>query len=70
MEKLSGHLDVTDLRQYLVHALAVDKVTGRQDAGSGKARVQRKLRTLTDFLINIVGYACEAIVAVEFNPPL
>ncbi|XP_062705239.1 uncharacterized protein LOC134287427 [Aedes albopictus] len=79
VEQLCGHLEAADLRQHLVNPLLIKSLVAklpdrekREWVHYRRGRGETTLRTLTDFLMDIVADACEANVDVdfvEFNPP-
>ncbi|XP_062701927.1 uncharacterized protein LOC134285360 [Aedes albopictus] len=76
VEQLCGHLEAADLRQHLVNPLLIKSLVAklpdrekREWIHYRRGRGETTLRTLTDFLMDIVADACEANVDVEFNPP-
>ncbi|XP_062708301.1 uncharacterized protein LOC134288217 [Aedes albopictus] len=78
VEQLCGHLEAADLRQHLVNPLLIKSLVAklpdrekREWVHYRRGRGETTLRTLTDFLMDIVADACEANVDVdfvEFNP--
>ncbi|XP_062704770.1 uncharacterized protein LOC134287082 [Aedes albopictus] len=75
VEQLCGHLEAADLRQHLVNPLLIKSLVAklpdrekREWVHYRRGRGETTLRTLTDFLMDIVEDACEANVDVEFNP--
>ncbi|XP_062713145.1 uncharacterized protein LOC134284014 [Aedes albopictus] len=75
VEQLCGHLEAADLRQHLVNPLLIKSLVAklpdrekREWIHYRRGRGEITLRTLTDFLMDIVADACEANVDVEFNP--
>ncbi|XP_062702122.1 uncharacterized protein LOC134285435 [Aedes albopictus] len=76
VEQLCGHLEAADLRQHLVNPLLIKSLVAklpdrekREWVHYRRGRGETTLRTLTDFLMDIVADACEANVDAEFNPP-
>ncbi|XP_062709442.1 uncharacterized protein LOC134288477 [Aedes albopictus] len=79
VEQLCGHLEAADLRQHLVNPLLIKSLVAklpdrekREWVHYRRGRGETTLRTLTDFLMDIVADACEANVDVdfvEFNSP-
>lgn len=75
VEQLCGHLEAADLRQHLVNPLLIKSLVAklpdrekREWVHYQRGRGEATLRTLTDFLMDIVADACEANVDVEFKP--
>ncbi|XP_062553708.1 uncharacterized protein LOC134218650 [Armigeres subalbatus] len=75
VEQLCGHLEAADLRQHLVNPLLIKSLVAklpdrekREWVHYRRGRGETTLRTLTDFLMDIVADACEANVDVEFKP--
>ncbi|XP_062535635.1 uncharacterized protein LOC134204849 [Armigeres subalbatus] len=74
VEQLCGHLEAADLRQHLVNPLLIKSLVAklpdrekREWIHYRRGRGETTLRTLTDFLMEIVDDACEANVDFDFN---
>ncbi|XP_062711976.1 uncharacterized protein LOC115267455 [Aedes albopictus] len=75
VEQLCGHLEAADLKQHLVNPLLIKSLVAklpdrekREWVHYRRGHGETTLRTLTDFLMDIVADACEANVDVEFVP--
>ncbi|XP_058838037.1 uncharacterized protein LOC131693851 [Topomyia yanbarensis] len=75
VEQLCGHLEAADLRQHLVNPLLIKSLVAklpdrekREWVHYRRGHTETTLRSLTDFLMNIVEDAYEANVDVEFKP--
>ncbi|XP_062704050.1 uncharacterized protein LOC134286454 [Aedes albopictus] len=75
VEQLCEHLEAADLKQHLVNPLLVQDLVDKLPDNDKREWVRFKrgkkkvtLRTLTDFLSEIVSEACEANVSFEYKP--
>ncbi|XP_065077560.1 uncharacterized protein LOC135700833 [Ochlerotatus camptorhynchus] len=75
VEQLCGHLEAAELRQHLVNPLLIKSLVAklpdrekREWVHYRRNKGEQTLRTLTDFLMEIVEDACEANVDVDFKP--
>ncbi|XP_053699180.1 uncharacterized protein LOC128746160 [Sabethes cyaneus] len=75
VEQLCGHIEAADLRQHLVNPLLIKSLVAklpdrekREWVHYRKSKGEPTLRTLTDFLMEIVEDACEADVDVDLTP--
>ncbi|XP_062704792.1 uncharacterized protein LOC109426472 [Aedes albopictus] len=74
VEQLCDHMEAADMRQHLVNPLLIKSLVAklpdrekREWVHYRRGRGEVTLRTLTDFLMDIVADACEANVDMEFE---
>ncbi|XP_065094567.1 uncharacterized protein LOC135715082 [Ochlerotatus camptorhynchus] len=75
VEQLCGHLEAAGLRHHLVNPLLIKSLVAklpdrekREWVHYWRGKKEPTLRTLTDFLMDIVSDACEANVDIDFKP--